>query len=90
MKKVKVKCRRCFEVEYEFPIDDEVYRLVNDDYEDLPMDVENDLITEAFNRFDEDLHNWTINRLPENMKYDSDYLIKTDQGVVSWAMLFGR
>lgn len=83
MKKVKVKCRRCFEVEYEFPIDDEVYRNVTEYEEDLPIDVEMDLKTAAFLRFDEDLDNWCLNRYP-NLHYDSDYEIETDRGVVVW------
>lgn len=80
MKKVKVKCRRFFEVEYEMNVEDQDYeRLI---YGENDPDVEVDLTTEAFNRFDEDLTNWSLNRFSTGMDYESDYQIETEDGGV--------
>lgn len=80
MRKVKVKCRRFFEVEYEMNVEDQDYeRLI---YGENDLDVEVDLTTEAFNRFDEDLTNWSLNKFCPGMEYDSDYQIETEDGEI--------
>lgn len=79
MKKVKVKCRRFFEVEYEMNVSEQDYgELIWGD----ALSHEVDLTTEAFDRFDEDLTNWSLNKFCPGMEYDSDYQIETEDGKI--------
>lgn len=79
MRKVKVKCRRFFEVEYEINVSEQDYgELIWGD----ALSPEVDLTTEAFDRFDEDLTNWSLNKFCPGMEYDSDYQIETEDGEI--------
>lgn len=79
MKKVKVKCRRFFEVEYEMNMSDQDYDKLTDGNDDVEVDLTN----EAFMQFDETLTNWSLNRFsPEITGYWSDYQLETEDGGV--------
>ena len=83
MKKVKVKCRRFFEVEYEMNVNDLDYEMLLEGDSHYDADPEVDITNEAFMWFDETLSNWSLNRFaPEITEYWSDYQLETENGEI--------